>query len=53
MLALVVALPNLLYQVVNGWPELEMGRALADHNASDVRVCMWPLLVLLWDHRWR
>jgi 4-amino-4-deoxy-L-arabinose transferase-like glycosyltransferase len=46
-IALVVALPNLLYQVANGWPELEMGRALSDHNAGDVRVSMWELLVLL------
>jgi 4-amino-4-deoxy-L-arabinose transferase-like glycosyltransferase len=46
-LAVLVAAPNLIYQVVDGWPQLEMGRALSDHNASDVRVSMWPLLVLL------
>ncbi|MBO0847597.1 MAG: glycosyltransferase family 39 protein [Nocardioides sp.] len=46
-IALVVALPNILYQVVNGWPELDMGRALSDNNAADVRVSMWSLLVLL------
>lgn len=46
-IALVVALPNLIYQVANGWPELDMGRALSDHNASDVRVSMWIMLVLL------
>jgi 4-amino-4-deoxy-L-arabinose transferase-like glycosyltransferase len=47
LLALVLAAPNVAYQVAHGWPELDMGRALADHNASDVRVSMWPLLVLL------
>jgi 4-amino-4-deoxy-L-arabinose transferase-like glycosyltransferase len=46
-IALLIALPNLLYQVVNGWPELDMGRALSDHNASDVRVSMWSLMILL------
>jgi hypothetical protein len=46
-IALVIALPNILYQVVNGWPELDMGRALSDHNSGDVRVSMWALMVLL------
>jgi hypothetical protein len=46
-IALVLALPNILYQVVNGWPELDMGRALSDHNAADVRVSMWSLMILL------
>jgi hypothetical protein len=47
VLALLVGLPNVLYQVVNGWPELAMGRALSDHNGGDVRVSMWVMLVLL------
>jgi 4-amino-4-deoxy-L-arabinose transferase-like glycosyltransferase len=47
VIALVVALPNLAYQVTHGWPELDMGRALSAHNAGDVRVSMWELLVLL------
>jgi hypothetical protein len=46
-IALLVALPNVLYQVTNGWPELAMGRALSDNNASDVRISMWPLLLVL------
>ncbi|WP_425953635.1 glycosyltransferase family 39 protein [Xylanimonas sp. McL0601] len=54
--ALVVGLPNLVYQAVNGWPQLAMGRALAEHNAGDVRVDMWwfqlvtlgPPLVVVW-----
>ncbi|WP_427891936.1 ArnT family glycosyltransferase [Kribbella sp. GL6] len=47
VLALLLAAPNIVYQVVNGWPELDMGRALADHNAADVRTSMWFLLVVL------
>jgi hypothetical protein len=47
LVALLVALPNELYQVLNGWPEADMGRALADNNAASTRVGMWPLLVLL------
>lgn len=44
--ALVVGLPNLVYQAANGWPQLTMGRALADNNASDVRAQMWPFLII-------
>jgi 4-amino-4-deoxy-L-arabinose transferase-like glycosyltransferase len=46
-LALLVGLPNVLYQALNGWPQLEFGRQLSAHNASDVRVSMWPTLALL------
>jgi 4-amino-4-deoxy-L-arabinose transferase-like glycosyltransferase len=47
LLAVLVALPNELYQVLNGWPEGDMGRALAENNAADTRIAMWPLLVVL------
>lgn len=47
LVAVVVALPNELYQVLNGWPEGEMGRALAANNATDTRTGMFPLLILL------
>jgi len=46
-IALVVGLPNLIYQAANDWPQLSMGRALADHNAGEVRVTMWPFLLIL------
>lgn len=46
-LALLVGLPNVIYQIVNGWPQLEFGRQLAAHNSGDVRANMWPLLFLL------
>jgi 4-amino-4-deoxy-L-arabinose transferase-like glycosyltransferase len=45
--ALLLGSPNLVYQATHGWPELAMGRALADNNAADVRVQMWPFLLLL------
>jgi hypothetical protein len=47
LVALLVALPNELYQVLNGWPEGDMGQALAANNAADTRIAMFPLLVVL------
>ncbi|MFE7509041.1 glycosyltransferase family 39 protein [Promicromonospora sp. NPDC057488] len=54
--ALLVGLPNLVYQATNGWPQLAMGAALGEHNAADVRSEMWlfqlltlgPPLALVW-----
>ncbi len=46
-LALVVGFPNLVYQATHSWPQLSMGRALAAHNAGEVRVMMWPFLFLI------
>ena len=47
-LAVVVGLPNLLYQATHGWPQLEMGAALANNNADEVRSQLpWLLLVML------
>jgi 4-amino-4-deoxy-L-arabinose transferase-like glycosyltransferase len=46
-IAVVVGLPNVIYQASNGWPQLEFGRTLAAHNAGDVRVDMWSLLILM------
>ncbi|WP_255566131.1 glycosyltransferase family 39 protein [Mumia sp. zg.B21] len=51
-LAAVVALPNLAYQVVNGFPQLDMGAALADNNADEVRVMMWPFLFIMLPAVW-
>jgi 4-amino-4-deoxy-L-arabinose transferase-like glycosyltransferase len=46
-LAAVLALPQLVYQATNDWPQLAMGQALADNNAGEVRVLMWPFLLLI------
>lgn len=46
-IALVLALPNLIYQAGNDWPQLTMSRALSQDNAGDVRVNMWWYLLLL------
>ncbi len=43
----IIALPNAVYQATNGWPQLAMGAALASGNALEVRILMWPMLVLL------
>ena len=45
--AVVVGLPNILYQATHGWPQLEFGRQLSAHNAGDVRSSMWYLAILL------
>ena len=47
VLMLVVALPNLVYQATHGWPQLEMGAALAASNAAEVRGSMWWFLLVL------
>jgi len=46
-IALVLAAPNILYQVLNGWPQLKMGAALSVRNAATVRIIMWPMLLLM------
>jgi hypothetical protein len=46
-LTVVLALPNLVYQATHDWPQLAMGRALADNNGGEVRWFMWVLLVLV------
>ncbi|ACQ81812.1 conserved hypothetical protein [Beutenbergia cavernae DSM 12333] len=54
--AAVLALPAIVYQAANGFPQLAMGAALGESNAGDVRLDMWwfllvmlgPLLVPVW-----
>jgi hypothetical protein len=56
VVAVIVGLPNLLYQAHHGWPQLEMGSALGAENASSVRsgfvlmlvVMLGPPLVVVW-----
>ena len=56
VIAVVVGLPNLLYQATHGWPQLAMGAALSDNNAAEVRsqlpvlllVMLGPPLVAVW-----
>ncbi|MDF2575204.1 MAG: hypothetical protein K0S05_2116, partial [Agromyces sp.] len=47
LIALVLALPNLLYQATHDWPQLAMGAALAEDNGGETRWLMWPMLLLL------
>src|SRR5690606_36339547 len=44
---LVVGSPSLLYQALEGWPQLRMGQALCETNADEVRVLVLPFLALL------
>ena len=46
-LAVLLALPNLVWQAVHGWPQLDMGRALAAHNAEAVRLLEVPTLLVM------
>jgi 4-amino-4-deoxy-L-arabinose transferase-like glycosyltransferase len=46
-LALAIGSPNIVYQATHHWPQLSMGRALAQHNSGDVHVLMWPFLLIL------
>lgn len=46
-LGLAVGSPNLVYQATHDWPQLSMGAALADENGSEVRILMWPFLLLI------
>ncbi len=58
LIALVVATPNVVYQLTHGLPQLRMGAALAENNAAEVRSFMWvflvivlgPPLVWIWGH---
>jgi Dolichyl-phosphate-mannose-protein mannosyltransferase len=47
VLAVLIGLPNLLYQASHDWPQLTMARALSENNASDVRVTLVPFQILL------
>jgi hypothetical protein len=46
-LGVVIGSPNLIYQATHGWPQFKMGRALASNNGSDVRILMWPFLIIM------
>jgi hypothetical protein len=56
LVAVVIGLPNLIYQVQNGFPQLQMGAALSAHNGLGVRpfvvlfliVLLGPSLVPFW-----
>lgn len=46
IVALVLAAPNIWWQVTHDWPQLRMGAALAEANGSEARWMMWVLLVV-------
>ena len=45
--AIVLALPNFVYQATHDWPQFAMGAALAEDNGGETRVLMWPMLLVL------
>jgi hypothetical protein len=46
-LAVLIGLPNLIYQATHDFPQLSMAGALADNNAGDVRATLLPFQFLL------
>lgn len=46
-LALLIGLPNLVYQVAHGFPQLAMARTLAAHKGADARATLLPLQLAL------
>ncbi|MWC00012.1 hypothetical protein GB864_15800 [Agromyces sp. MMS17-SY077] len=46
-IALLLALPNVLYQATNEWPQLRMGAALEADGGGEARILMWPFLLLM------
>lgn len=46
-LALLIGVPNLIYQLTHDWPQLAMGEALAAHNADQVRSLTVPILFVM------
>ncbi|MER7005450.1 glycosyltransferase family 39 protein [Dactylosporangium sp. NPDC000555] len=46
-IAVVVGLPNLLYQIANDFPQITMANALAENKGADARIMLVPMQ-LLW-----
>ncbi|WP_433214050.1 glycosyltransferase family 39 protein [Dactylosporangium sp. CS-047395] len=42
-IAVLVGLPNLLYQIANDFPQLDMASALAENKGEDARITLLPL----------
>ena len=47
VLAVVLGAPNLIYQVVNDWPQLKMAQALTENKGADARADFLPLQILM------
>lgn len=46
-LAIILALPNAIWQAAHGFPQSVMGAALAENNATEVRIAAVPILVAM------
>jgi 4-amino-4-deoxy-L-arabinose transferase-like glycosyltransferase len=46
-LAVLIGLPNILYQLLNGFPQAHMAGAIADTKGSDDRVTLLPFQLIL------
>lgn len=46
LLAAAIALPNLLWQASNGWPQLEMSQRISERLGAENRILLIPLQIL-------
>jgi hypothetical protein len=46
-IALLLSLPNAIYQITHGFPQLTMAGALSENNSGEVRALVLPFQVLL------
>ncbi len=46
-LAVLIALPNISWQLSHGLPQLAMGGALAENNGTEVRIATLPMLAVM------
>ncbi|GGN60349.1 hypothetical protein GCM10010112_16550 [Actinoplanes lobatus] len=46
-LAVLVGLPNLIYQVLNGFPQAEMAAAIAENKGTESRILLLPMQIVL------
>ncbi|MFB9630185.1 glycosyltransferase family 39 protein [Nonomuraea helvata] len=47
LVAVVIALPNLIYQVTHDWPQLKMAAALSANKGAEMRVLFVPMQLTL------
>ncbi|MFI6290734.1 glycosyltransferase family 39 protein [Nonomuraea sp. NPDC050790] len=47
LIAVLLAVPNLVYQITNGWPQLKMAAALSADKGAEMRALFLPMQVLL------
>ncbi len=47
VIALVIGAPNVVYQVIHGWPQLRMAQALRENKGDEARLTFVPLQLVM------